>query len=133
MANPLRKEIIYSDMKTNLSTHPLTNDLALATNEVAVNQAIKNLIMSNFGERPFEPGIGSGLPYLLFELFSSTTTSDLKYAVRECITNHEPRVEVLRVDVIPDEDNNLYKVYVDYRLKSNMTPYTLKLSISRLA
>jgi phage baseplate assembly protein W len=133
MANPLRKDIIFSDFKTNLSTHPVTGDLAMATNEAAVNQSIRNLILSNYGERPFEYEIASGVPDTLFELISPQTTSDLRYAIKECLDNFEPRIEVLYVGVQPYEEFNEYRVSIQYRLKSNMSPYTFTLSISRLA
>ena len=62
-----KKQEFYSDFMNNFVKHPVNNSLARLTNEESVKQSIRNLILTNVGERMFEPDVGSTVNNALFE------------------------------------------------------------------
>ena len=60
------KSVVYSDFFTDFSRHINTGQLNKKTNEDAVKQSVRNLLLTNHYERPFQPQIGSNLKQLLF-------------------------------------------------------------------
>lgn len=51
--SPLTQRIIYSDLFTNLDIHPVRKTVLRKTNVDAVKQSIRNLLLTDRGERPF--------------------------------------------------------------------------------
>ena len=65
--SPLSSKVLYSDFFTNLDNNPVSEDVAVKTNENAIRQSIRNLLMTNRGERPFQPDLGGNITAMLFE------------------------------------------------------------------
>ena len=61
------KDEIYSDFLVNLNPHPVSGMLLRFVNEKAVTRSIRNLILTNRGERLYQPKIGSDIRSILFE------------------------------------------------------------------
>jgi uncharacterized protein len=123
---------IFSDFNTSLVTHPVKKDLALKTDVKAVVQSLKNLLLTDKGERLFQPNIGSNIRQLLFENFTPQTTTLLKQFIAETIDNHEPRANLLDVSVSPDPDNNSLMVSLIVEVINNQDPVTLNLVLERI-
>ena len=123
---------IFSDFNTSLITHPVKKDLALKTDVKAVVQSLKNLLLTDKGERLFQPNIGSNIRQLLFENFTPQTTTLLKQFIAETIDNHEPRANLLDVTVSPDPDNNSLMVSLIVEVINNQDPVTLNLVLERI-
>jgi phage baseplate assembly protein W len=123
---------IFSDFNTSLITHPVKKDLALKTDVKAVVQSLKNLLLTDKGERLFQPNIGSNIRQLLFENFTPQTTTLLKQFIAETIDNHEPRANLLDVSVSPDPDNNSLMVSLIVEVINNQDPVTLNLVLERI-
>lgn len=83
---------VYSDFFDDFIKSPFSDDLALVKNEKAVKQSIKNLILTNFGERLFNPDFGSDINKTLFENNFDDILALLEFRIRQSITNFEPRV-----------------------------------------
>ena len=96
--------------------NPNTDDFGTVTNENAIKQSVRNLIMTQFGERPFQMDIGSRVTGLLFEPFDVFSAEDLKDEIRNTIERLEPRVEVVTVDVILSESEDALDVSLEYRI-----------------
>ena len=79
---------------------------------------MRNLILTNFYEKPFHPEIGSGVRNLLFENLSPLTTIALSQAAQDVIANYEPRAVVIAVDVTPDLDRNAYDMKVTFSIRT---------------
>lgn len=116
-----------------MTPNPATDDLLLLTNAAAIEESIKNLLNTNFFERPFQPKIGSNIRGLLFELVTPYTAQILKNAVIETIDNYEPRCILLDVVVIDDSDNNTYAVDITYSLTNDETPRSFNTILERVA
>ena len=122
----------YSDLDLNFGIHPVKKDLVTKKDENAVAFAIRNLILTNHYERPFNPELGSNVRKLLFEPVSVFTASDLQKMMEQTIANFEPRARVRRVDVIPNEDNNAYDVRIEFFIDMKTNPITADFLLERI-
>lgn len=122
----------FKDLDLNFNIHPVKKDINKNLNENAISNSIKNLILTNFYERPFHPTIGSNVRRLLFDNVDFLTASSLEREIKDCITNHEPRVQIYSVDVQPDEDNNRYQISVQFFIVNTTLPITINFYLERV-
>jgi len=123
---------IYSDLDLNFTKHPITKDVGRKTKENAVIQSVKNLINTNYNERPFNPGFGSGIKGLLFEHVDDLTGSTLSKLIGITIGNYEPRVKINDIQCVPDSDNNRYDVTIIFYILNSTKPITVNFYLNRL-
>jgi phage baseplate assembly protein W len=83
-------------------------------NENAIARSIRNLVLTEKGERFFNNSLGSGVNRLLFESIDVITASAIKDEVSNTIENYEPRVNLIGVDVSPDYDNLEFNITIRY-------------------
>jgi phage baseplate assembly protein W len=98
----------------------------------AVKQAVKNLMLTNFGEKPFNPSFGANLRALLFELANSDTEYDIERAVISAIETYEPRARILNVTAKSNPDGNEIQINVVFRLVSTSEEVTFTTTLARL-
>lgn len=122
----------YSDIDINLSTNPITGSLARITNAEAVKQSIINLVLTNIRERPYQPYLGSQIRQSLFEPVSPITIESIQSGIQEVITNHEPRAEVIQINVLDDVDNNTYVAQVIFSIININEPQTVQIELERI-
>ena len=122
----------YSDLDLDFIAHPTTKDVLVKTGETAIKRSMRNLILTNFYEKPFRPGIGSSAVKLLFDNMTPLVSNFLENAIYEVIRNYEPRVEVLRVVVVPDYDNNGYSAKIDFIIINRNQPLTTTIFLERV-
>lgn len=125
------KKPYYSDFYTNFNAHPQNKRLAKYTNENAVKRSVRNLILTEPGERLFQPDIGCKIRRLLFENMSDITAIQLKNAIEETITLYEKRARVITVEVVPNEDLHTYDVYIIFEVINSITPVALNITLYR--
>jgi len=122
----------YSDLDLNFTIHPVKKDINRYTNETAVVNSIKNLILTNHYERPFQPDIGSNVRRLLFENMDTITATTLKKEIEQTIKNYEPRANISDIVVSPDYENNGFKVYMEFYVVNRTTPITINFFLERI-
>lgn len=122
---------IYSDIDFTFTKKPVTADVALSYDQQAVIRSIRNLLLTKFYERPFNPGLGSNLETLLFEPMVPTTTAALEKEIAATISNYEPRASVKSVVATPDEYKNAYNVTMTFFLENAATPTTVTVFLER--
>jgi phage baseplate assembly protein W len=125
-------QIVYSDIPTNLTVHPVKEDLVLLTNENAVKRSIRNLLLTDPYERPFSPSLGSGIRGSLFENFGPETEYILTEKIKETIRNYEPRARLFSVSVKALTDDNSYSATIVFSIVNSITPITLDLILRRV-
>ena len=113
------KKVIYSDLFTDFSRHINTGQLNRKTNEDAVKQSVRNLLLTDRYERLMQPEIGSDLRSLLFESFNPATQIVARELVTECIQRYEPRAILTNLIVQPNIDRNSLAVTVSFRIINN--------------
>lgn len=118
-ASIIAKSYVHSDIDLTFTANPVTGDINTLKDIEAIKRSVKNLILTNFQERPFQPEIGSGVRGLLFELADPITMHDIKQAIARTIKNFEPRVNLLDVKVSDDVDNNAYNVDIIFQIIAN--------------
>ena len=119
--NPLLKEVVFSDVNVTFTPHPVTGKLPVLKNADAVKRAVRNLILTNFGERQYDPLYGGNIRAMLFENTDDPLLDALiRTRIETAIENYEPRAKVDRVvvDVKPDSNALVIKIrYVSSVLK----------------
>ena len=106
----------FKDLSSSFQTNPLSNDLLGIKNETAIARSIRNLVLTQQGERPFNSILGSKVSGLLFENLDEITGSAIRDEIRTTINNFEPRVNLLEVKVLPDYDSYEYNVTIRYEI-----------------
>ena len=121
----------YSDLDLALIPHPNKKDIIPLTDIAAVRNSVKNLVLTSRYERPFQPEMNSGVTSLLFENSTPDTLFLLKSYIREIISNYEPRVDEILVEVEDDSDNNAYYVTITFNIISVDTQADVQLYLER--
>jgi hypothetical protein len=123
---------IYSDFTDDMFFHPVKGDIVRKTNEDAVSQSIRNLLKTNYYDRPFNPKIGSNLRAALFELSTEFSEIAVKAAIVEMITNFEPRADLLDVTIKADPDNYTYNATITFAIVNKQQPVTINVLLERI-
>jgi phage baseplate assembly protein W len=105
---------LYSDIDLFFGPKTGTGDVNRVTNFTAVKRSVRNLVLTNFYEKPFHPEIGSGVRDILFEPMTPITAYVLTMKIEEVIENFEPRVRLVGVRAQPNLDNNAYEVSIEF-------------------
>lgn len=153
MIRTTTRDNTYCDLDLDFKPHPTTKDVLMKTDEEAIKRSLRNLIYTNFYERPFQAHLGSGIYQLLFEPLTPLTQTYLKNAIEEVIRNYEPRVRVDLVKVTsifdrisekdikatdaynaPDStvDDHTFEVTIRFTILSTMQPVVTSLFLERI-
>lgn len=122
----------YKDLDLNFNIHPIRKDINKLTGEMAVINSIKNLILTNHYEKPFQPDIGSNVRKLLFETMDNITSSALEREIIQTIENYEPRVSITNISVTPKFDDNAFSVNMEFLIINRTDPITISFQLERL-
>jgi len=123
---------VFSDLNLAFIPHPITGAVTRKTNREAVKQSVKSLILTDFYERPFKPDIGCSIRYYLFELFTPAIKQSMENAIKEVITNYEPRAEILEVLVEDHPDLNALTASLAFMIKNDPNPVVLDVILERV-
>lgn len=107
----------YSDLDVSLS-RDVTNDIAPLKDIDAVKAAVKNLVLTSFGERPFQPNLGSAIKSLLFEPADRISIAVLRKSIVDVLRKNEPRIDSITIEVKDESENNRYVVDLGFRVIS---------------
>lgn len=130
-----RQQEFFSDFLNSFAKTPVGDQLGRTINAQSVSQSLKNLILTNLGERLFQPMIGSNITSTLFDPFqaSVTPTSALEFYISNTIKNNEPRAYLVGVEVNESEmDKNALSVTIVYTLINSSDPITLNFVLKRV-
>jgi phage baseplate assembly protein W len=122
----------YKDLDLDFFKNPVTGDLVKKTGAEAVKRAVRNLVMSNFFERPFRSHIGSGARQMLFDMINPMTATALREAIIQVITNFEPRARLIDVEVIAAGPENGYHCNIYFRIVNVQQPIVVSLFLERI-
>ena len=122
----------YRDLDLDFTANPGNADISRKTGEDAVKRSIRNLILTNFYDRPFRPFIGSNVQKQLFENASGLTTINIQNAIHEVIKNFEPRVDVLSVKVQSTADDHYVVAAIKFLIKGRIEPVIFSVVLERI-
>lgn len=124
--------VLYQDLFAKILYEKDTKDIALINNEDAVKQSIINILLTNVGERVYNPTFGSEINKLLFENVTPQTTATLISLIKSAIDNFEPRAKVIDVVASPLPDNNAYTVSIVFSVINKTEPVYLEFLLNRV-
>ena len=122
----------FRDIDLDFTRNAVTNDVNIVEDVIAVKRSVRNLIQTNFYERPFNPELGCGVRELLFEPFTPVTSIFIRRKVEEVITNYEPRARLDQVIVTESPDRNSIEVRVVFYCMNIANPVTVLTTLQRI-
>lgn len=129
---PKTKRItIYQDFKKNLEKSPVSSDLTVNKDEEAVKESIKNLVLTDRGERLMQPNIGGNIRAMLFENITPAILVLIQDQIKETLYLHEPRAEVIDVIATSNIDDNVVKVQIVFYITNNQQPISVDVFLER--
>ena len=131
-ASTTAKAYVNADLDLSFSPNPITGDINPLRDIEAIKRSVRNLILTNFQERPFQPEIGSGVRGLLFELADPITMHEIETAISRTIANFEPRVILTEVLIKDNVDDNAYHVSISFQIIATEQVGTATIILERL-
>ena len=124
-----RKE--YKDIDLSFTAKP-NGEIFVKKEAAAVKQAVKNLILTDYFEKPFEPFYGGNIRALLFELADNEIEEETRENIIRAINAYEPRAIVREVSVSYQEERNSISIYIEFQVINTEEVVTFTTSLSRL-
>ena len=112
----------FKDISLSFEPHPITKDLPVLKNANAIRRSVRNLVQTIPGERFFNPVLGSQVRRLLFDFIDVATADSIEDEILSTISNFEPRVTNVKVQVEPRPDRNNFNVTVFFDIIGQSLP-----------
>ena len=109
-----------------------TGDIFKKNDAESVKQAIKNILLTNRTEKPFNPRFGGDLNRFLFSLDTEFDEFEIEDAVISAVAKFEPRARVTKIDSVISPDFNSVNITIQFQVLSTSTNEQLTLSLTRL-
>jgi phage baseplate assembly protein W len=136
------QEIYFRDFDASFQKNPITGNLATIQNDVDAKRMLRNLILTNRGERHYQPTLGSRVAGMLFENADSVTIELVRTTIQQAVRRYLPFIEIidLRVDDIgsrdrkgnPGFDANSLVVVIVFGLTNSAQTYELSIPLRRV-
>lgn len=127
-----RTAVTYSDFFKDLTVSEVNADLARKIDENSVKESIRNLLLTNRGERLFQPELGCDISKLLFENLTPDTIIIAKEAIKTTIQSYEPRCGLIGVDIIGSHDTNEITIIVTFNVINREEPVVLTVTLEKV-
>ena len=124
--------IRFSDLDLSFLPHPVTGQPKVLTDAKAIEQSMRNLVLTNFFERFYYPDIGCDVESQLFENFDSVFKTVTELKIRRGLANDEPRGRVLKLDLRPDKDRNEVRIALTYQALNRSEPVVVSFFLERV-
>ena len=112
----------FKDIDLSFMPHPVSGDIRVLKNEDAIKRAVRNLVQTIDGERPFQSNLGTDVTRSLFDFVDYGTASVITQQIFDVLRGFEDRISntVVRVDLKPDE--NTFEVFISYDIVGQSFP-----------
>ena len=121
----------YSDIDLSFAKKG-SGDVFKKQHAAAVKQAVRNLLLTNYSEKPFMPDFGGDLTSMLFRLSTEIDDDNLEDDIIKAIETYEPRAEVLNINTIISPDSNEVRVTVTFKVISTQEETSVEINLTRL-
>ena len=122
----------YRDLNLQMIPHPEKRDIIPLKDAAAVKNSVRNLILTNFFERPFQPSMGGNLRGLLFEPADTITRLALEDGIKNTLERFEPRIENINISVKDVANVQEYRVVLVFSIKEDDSVQDLEINLRRL-
>ena len=120
----------WTDIDINMTPHPIDKDIVLKYDITAVKRSIKNLLQTNYYERPFKPSVGTNFSQLLFEMMDLANIRVAEQNVKDLIKKFEPRANVDQLFI--DAYGNTINISILFTILNRPEPQQLDLILERV-
>ena len=93
---------------------------------------MKNIVLTNFGERPFKPKFGSNIRAQLFEQATPFAALTLRNSIEFALEKYEPRISIIEITVVDDHERNGYDVSLSFLIRHIHTDVSLSIKLARV-
>ena len=83
---------------------------------------LKNLLLTQVGERPFQPEFGSNLRRICFEQIDDNLPEIIEEDIKKAVDQWLPYIILNEIEVLQD-DNNLNKIYVQIKYSTTLESF----------
>jgi phage baseplate assembly protein W len=118
MSTTVARANTFTDIDLGFRSNPVTGDIAKKKDIEAIKQSCLNILLTDRGEKPFDPSFGSSITGQLFENFDPVLRESLKEEVELALRLREPRIKVLSVDVVDLSERNALEFRVEVQIQS---------------
>lgn len=80
---------------------------------------IINFLLTDRGERIFNPTFGANIRSRLFEQISEDANESLRLYIQSSVENYFPSVEVVNLQIMGTPDQSLISIQFSYRIKTS--------------
>ena len=102
----------FKDISLSFVPHPVTKDLPILKNESDIRRSVRNIVETIPTEKFFDSSFGSDVYKSLFDFVDFGTASIIEDQIKTSISNFEPRVNNVRLEVLPRPDDNEFEINV---------------------
>ena len=131
VTNRQKKISIYSDFKKDLEISPLSQDLTVFKDEDSIKESIRNLFLTDRGERLMQPNIGGNIRAILFENITPGNLTLIEDQVRTTLDLHEPMAEIIDVSVSAIDEQNVVRIRIQFYILNNQQPISVDVFLER--
>lgn len=122
----------YQDIDLTFQAKPVSGEIFKKTSAAAVKQAVKNIVQTNFLEKPFLPDFGGDIRSQLFELSTNTDDMIIRENIISTVEQYEPRAEILDIKTNLLPDYNSLSVTVTFKVVNIEEVVEFTTTVSRL-
>ena len=123
---------IYCDLDLTFNRQPVSGDISVVYDNRSVINSVRNLLLTNYYERPWQPGLGSNLTALLFEPVNAASKTIMARMIEDVINNFEPRIKLNYVKVTSSPQEDGYNVNMSFYISNNSTATEINLFLERI-
>jgi len=124
--------IYYNDISKIGKDFVGKRDISQLLNEQAVLEAVKNIIMTEPGERVMFPTFGCRLSEFCFSLLDPVSIVSITTEITNSIRKFEDRVDKLNINISESPDSESIQLILVFNMKTSNNPQTLVLDLNKL-
>ena len=112
----------FKDIDLSFMPHPVSGDIRVLKTEDAIKRAVRNLVQTIDGERPFQSNLGTDVTRSLFDFVDYGTASVITQQIFDVLRGFEGRIANTVVRVDPKPDMNTFEVFISYDIVGQSFP-----------
>jgi uncharacterized protein len=122
----------YFDILKDGIDHYNVKDTSAVTDVQAVIESMKNLILTEPGERIGDPRYGVSLRKFLFEPIDFGTATFMEMEIQHKLSLYETRISDVEIIVTPVEDDNYYLITINFAISLLSQPQKAQIKVYRV-
>lgn len=122
----------YKDIDLNFKPHPVSGDIQTLSGVDAIKRSVRNIVLHNFYERPFDSDFGSNTRASLFENMGPIEVYQLRENIASALRRSEPRIKLTNINIIENIDSNRLDVDIFFTIFNSLDSYNVTVFLKRV-